>query len=215
MCFFHALVQERKKFGPLGWNVPYGFNESDLHISIRQLQVSLKTNQQGSVVRTVNFKKAFPLQLFVNDYDEVPLEAVTYLTGECNYGGRVTDDWDRRLLMTMLADFYTKDLMEKHCYLFSPSGEYYAPPKSTYEDYIEFIKKLPVNQQPEVFGMHENVDISKDLQQTKLLFDSLLLTQGGGTKGGVSSGSDNTLYDIAKDILTKVRNVNVSNSICQ
>ncbi|XP_074537088.1 dynein axonemal heavy chain 12 [Halichoeres trimaculatus] len=180
LCFFHALVQERKKFGPLGWNIPYGFNESDLRISIRQLQ------------------------LFVNEYDEVPFEAITYLTGECNYGGRVTDDWDRRLLMTILADFYNNDVIEKPRYPFSPSGEYHAPPKSNYEDYIEFIKELPFSQHPEVFGMHENVDISKDLQQTKLLFDSLLLTQGGGAKGGGSSGSDNTLYDIANDILTKL-----------
>lgn len=52
--------------------------------------------------------------------------------------------------------------------------------------------------------MHENVDISKDLQQTKSLFDSLLLTQGGGAKGGSASGSDNTLFDIANDILIKV-----------
>ncbi|KAM9343831.1 dynein axonemal heavy chain 12-like [Pholidichthys leucotaenia] len=180
LCFFHALVQERKKFGPLGWNIPYGFNESDLHISIRQLQ------------------------LFVNKYDEVPLEAITYLTGECNYGGRVTDDWDRRLLMTILADFYNKGVIESFRYPFSPSGEYYAPPKSSYENYILFIKGLPFSQHPDVFGMHENADISKDLQQTKLLFDSLLLTQGGGAKGGATSGSDNTLYEIANDILTKL-----------
>uniref|UniRef100_A0A3Q1EXH7 Uncharacterized protein n=1 Tax=Acanthochromis polyacanthus TaxID=80966 RepID=A0A3Q1EXH7_9TELE len=181
LCFFHALVQERKKFGPLGWNIPYGFNESDLRISIRQLQ------------------------LFVNEYDEVPLEAITYLTGECNYGGRVTDDWDRRLLMTILADFYNKDIIVTFRYPFSPSGEYFAPPKSAYDDYVLFIKELPFSQHPEVFGMHENVDISKDLQQTKVLFDSLLLTQGGGAKGGATSGSDNTLHEIANDILTKVK----------
>ncbi|PWA31711.1 hypothetical protein CCH79_00006705 [Gambusia affinis] len=182
LCFFHALVQERKKFGPLGWNIPYGFNESDLRISIRQLQ------------------------LFINEYEEVPLEAITYLTGECNYGGRVTDDWDRRLLLTILADFYNKEIIETFRYPFSPSGEYFAPPKSSYDDYVLFIKNLPFSQNPEVFGMHENVDISKDLQQTKLLFDSLLLTQGGGEKGGSSSGGDHTLFDIANNILTQLPN---------
>ena len=63
-----------------------------------------------------------------------------------------------------------------------------------------------------MFGMHENVDISKELQETKLLFDSLLLTQGGGTKGVASSGSDKTLYDIANDILTKVETI--QSSLC-
>lgn len=180
VCFFHALVQERKKFGPLGWNIPYGFNESDLRISVRQLQ------------------------LFINEYENIPFEAISYLTGECNYGGRVTDDWDRRLLLTMLADFYNLEIIENSSYMFSPSGNYYAPPKGTYDDYIEFIKNLPFSQQPEVFGLHENVDISKDLQQTRVLFDSLLLTQGGNTQAGSSSSGDSTLYEIADDILTKL-----------
>uniref|UniRef100_A0A5F8HDR2 Dynein axonemal heavy chain 12 n=1 Tax=Monodelphis domestica TaxID=13616 RepID=A0A5F8HDR2_MONDO len=182
VCFFHALVQERKKYGPLGWNIPYGFNESDLRISIRQLQ------------------------LFINEYEAVPFEAISYLTGECNYGGRVTDDWDRRLLLTILADFYNPDIIYSPHYKFSPSGNYYAPPRSNYDDYIEFIKRLPFSQQPEIFGLHENVDISKDLYQTKTLFESLLLTQGGSTQSGSSGSADTTLFEIAHDILQKLPN---------
>ncbi|ESP01004.1 hypothetical protein LOTGIDRAFT_225521 [Lottia gigantea] len=179
LCFFHALTQERKKFGPLGWNIPYGFNESDLRISIRQLQ------------------------MFINEYDEVPFEAISYMTGECNYGGRVTDDWDRRVLLTILSDFYNPHVIYDAKHKFSPSGNYYAPPKGSYEDYVEFIKALPNNQQPEIFGMHENVDIARELQETKLLFDSVLLTQGGG--GGSGGGkTDEKLAEITKDILSKL-----------
>ncbi|KAG8523853.1 Dynein heavy chain 7, axonemal [Galemys pyrenaicus] len=142
--------------------------------------------------------------LFLNEYDTIPFEAISYLTGECNYGGRVTDDWDRRLLLTMLADFYNPHIVENPHYKFSPSGNYFAPPKGTYNDYIEFIKKLPFTQHPEIFGLHENVDISKDLQQTKVLFDSLLLTQGGAKQTGSSGSSDYILLEITKGILKKL-----------
>jgi len=37
---------------------------------------------------------------------------MNYLTGQINYGGRVTDDWDRRCLMSMLKIFYNPNILD-------------------------------------------------------------------------------------------------------
>ena len=33
LCFFHSVLLERKKFLMLGWNIMYGFNDSDFEVS--------------------------------------------------------------------------------------------------------------------------------------------------------------------------------------
>lgn len=54
-------------------------------------------------------------------------------SGECNYGGRVTDDKDRRLLMSLLSIFYSRDLIEKDKYELCEGGLYYVPVHSPYQ----------------------------------------------------------------------------------
>lgn len=64
--------------------------------------------------------------------DEVPWDALRYVTGQINYGGRVTDDWDRRCLMSILG-IYINDGILTSGYKFSGSGIYYSPPPGPFQ----------------------------------------------------------------------------------
>ena len=41
LAFFHAVVQERRKYGKIGWNIAYDFNESDFRVCMTLLNTYL------------------------------------------------------------------------------------------------------------------------------------------------------------------------------
>ena len=84
----------------------------------------------------------------------------SYTAGHINYGGRVTDDWDRRCLMNILTNFYhLKVLSTEH--KFDNTGIYYQlDPDVKLTSYLKYVKDLPINDTPEIFGLHENANIT-------------------------------------------------------
>lgn len=44
---------------------------------------------------------------------------------------------------------------------------YYAPTHGEFQSYVDYIRTLPIIPHPEVFGLHENADITKDNQETQ------------------------------------------------
>lgn len=172
LCFFHALIQERREFGALGWNNPYEFNNSDLRISVQQLA------------------------MFLDLYDEIPFKALNYCTGQCNYGGRVTDDKDRRCLMTLLKRYFHPDSLKPGCKL-SPEGEFMIPPDGDYDSYVAYINTLPMVVSPSVFGFHENASITKDQASTNLLMSSMLSCNRSA--GATDSNDDDDVNDDVGD----------------
>jgi len=182
LSFMHALVQERRRFGPLGWNVSYSFDDSDLKISVQQLRMFIDANPSG-----------------------IPYEALRYVTGECNYGGRVTDDKDRILLNTMMEAAYSTEAANVVEHPLSVSGTYKIPQEGPWDSYLEYINKLPITPAPEAFGLHMNADITKDQNDTLRMFGALLEMGGGGGGGGSdASKQDEVVATVIKECLEQL-----------
>jgi len=139
--------------------------------------------------------------MFLDDYDEMPFDALQYLIGECNYGGRVTDDHDRRLLIAILLNYLNGNTIAQENYPLAPGAEYFVPGDAhQLDDYIGYIRSLPMIPKPAVFGLHENADITKDQQETLNLFSNILLTLPKQSAAGGMSAED-TVNDLAGRIL--------------
>lgn len=188
LTFFHAVIQERKKFGKIGWNVLYDFNDSDYKISSdligMYLQKSVETNDE-----------------------EIPWDTLRYLIGEAMYGGRVTDNYDRRVLNTYLTEYlgdFIFDSNQKFYFSRAQSGDYAIPEELDPEKIMEVIDEIPIITSPSVFGLHSNAEIQYYTNAVKDLWHHTLSMQT--SDGSSAGGGDKEQYisSVATEIQEKL-----------
>ncbi|XP_028415244.1 dynein heavy chain 5, axonemal-like [Dendronephthya gigantea] len=179
-AFLHTVVQERRKFGPLGWNIPYEFNSADLGATVQFIQNHLDD---------LDAKKG------------VSWLTVHYMIGEVQYGGRVTDDFDKRLLNTYAHVWFTDALFQDS---FKFYNGYTIPRCTQIADFRSAIEELPLTDTPEVFGLHPNADITYQAKTTTDVLETIVNIQPKDSGGGGGETRETVVFRQASEMLDKL-----------
>ncbi|XP_015211854.2 dynein axonemal heavy chain 17 [Lepisosteus oculatus] len=179
LCYFHAVVAERRKFGAQGWNRSYPFNNGDLTISVNVLYNYLEANAK------------------------VPWDDLRYLFGEIMYGGHITDDWDRKLCRTYLQEYVRPEMLDGELHL---APGFLIPPNSDYKGYHGYIDETLPAESPYLYGLHPNAEIGFLTITSEKLFRTVLEMQPkeSDAAGGAGVSREEKVKGLLDEILEKL-----------
>jgi dynein heavy chain 1 len=150
LYWFHATVQERLRYVPLGWSKTYEFNESDLKCGLDTIDVWMYSVAMGITNLPPN---------------KLPFNAIYTLLSECVYGGKIDNYYDHRLLDTFLRQLFSLQAFEADFKLVNDEHVRLSIPDAIEkEHFIDWIEGLKAAQTPSCFGLPnsaENVLLTK------------------------------------------------------
>lgn len=184
LCFLHSVVQERRKFGSLGWGIPYEYNNGDLTACILFLEKHL---YNGSI--------SWP--------------TFQYMVCEAQYGGKITDNLDRRMFKTYTQVWLNSNTCSEG-FSFNPKVPIFKMPDNfvykvenheSISNYHAYIKSFPEIDSPEIFGLHPNADLTFRVKEVNALLHTLGETQPkGGGGGGEGMSREDIVFEKAQEI---------------
>ena len=184
ICFMHSVVQERRKFGPLGWCIPYEFNDGDLNACLTFLEKHLYSS-------------------------ELSWPTLQYMVSDVQYGGKITDDMDRRLFGSY-TEAWLNPFTLTPSFSFNPSSpinripndfQYSIPDGQEVEEYSTFIQGFPDVDSPEVFGLHPNADLTFRFKEVQGLLNTILETQPKSSGGGGGRSREDVVLEKCGELL--------------
>lgn len=150
LAWFHAIVQERLRYAPLGWAKHYEFNESDLRVACDTLDTWIEATAMG--------RTNLPPE-------KVPWDALVTLLSQCIYGGKIDNDFDQRLLASFLRKLFTPRSFEADFALVANidgaqgNQRHITMPDGTRRDhFLKWIESLSDRQTPSWLGLPNNAE---------------------------------------------------------
>jgi len=179
LCYFHSVLLERRKFMNLGWNVGYDFNDADFEICENILCQ------------------------YLDNSEDTPWDSLRYLIAEANYGGRVTDDNDRRLMLSYINQYFCPDAVATPNFKLSTLATYVIPDDGSLQSYKDHITSLPNFDAPEAFGQHGNADIASQIEDSNALLAAVLSMQPALVMA-VGESPEAKVMDMCNDMIPRL-----------
>ena len=167
ICFMHSIVYERRKFGPLGFCVPYEFNTSDLEASLTFIENHMNAASLG--------------------ISQISWNAIRIMVCDIQYGGRITDSIDREMFFTYGSLWLTQKVFDEANFNFNTLSEfpYYIPDVVEMNKYTEYINSFPEKDSPTIFGLNVSADLTFRINESRSMINTLIdiapKQSGGGT----------------------------------
>merc|ERR1719473_420569 len=187
LCFLHSVVQERRKFGSLGWCIPYEYNNGDLDACIMFLEKHLYSGV-------------------------LSWATLRYMIAEAQYGGKITDDMDRRLFKAYTEAWVGPHALEEG-FTFNPESEiqpipgdfkYSIPSEKEVSKLRDYASQFPDIDNPEIYGMHPNADLTFRRKEAAALLQTLGDTQPKEGGGGEGLSREDLVYEKSGELLEKM-----------
>jgi dynein heavy chain len=187
LCFLHSIVQERRKFGALGFCKAYEFNTADLEASL--LYCENHMNKQQSLGQPYSWP------------------AMQYMVTQVQYGGRITDAEDNNMFDTYGKLWvYEGCLTQNYCFNQAVTDfVYMVPDVLEHARFMDYINRMPGKDAPPIFGLHPNADLTFRKNESLAMINTLVERQPSDDAGGSGKSFEQEVQEkVEKDMLPSI-----------
>ncbi|CAG8454634.1 4044_t:CDS:10, partial [Ambispora gerdemannii] len=145
LAWLHAIVQERLRYVPLGWTKIYEFNDSDQDFSINTIDAWIDSVAQGRA-------NIAP--------EKIPWDALRTLITTSGYGGRIDNEFDKRLLESFVNSLFTPEAYNIDFPLVDADDDntLTIPEGTKMERFLKWVNDLPEREPPAWLGLPSNAE---------------------------------------------------------